>query len=341
MVEPFWAGSHQQWAEGLMQHSRHDFRVLQLPGRYWKWRMHGGAVELVQEFLANPSKPAVILASDMLDLGTFLALTRAWTHDVPVVLYFHENQLTYPWSPSDQDPAQQRDRHYAWINYQSALAADQLWFNSAYHRDSFLSALPEFLKGFPDYPTTDSLPGLEAKSQVMPLGLTLPEKRELRPPNDPPVMLWNHRWEYDKGPEAFFRTLFQLVEEEVAFQLVVLGESYRKQPPIFQEANKRLADHLLHWGFVKDRKTYWEWVHQADVLPVTTQHDFFGISVVEAIAAGVYPLLPNRLAYPEHIPQAYEEAHLYEGETELLARLREFLQAPVSADQALQPTFPL
>ena len=31
----------------------------------------------------------------------------------------------------------------------------------------------------------------------------------------------------------------------------------------------------------------------------TADHEFFGISVVEAIAAGAYPLLPRRLAYPE------------------------------------------
>ncbi len=37
----------------------------------------------------------------------------------------------------------------------------------------------------------------------------------------------------------------------------------------------------------------------ADILPVTSIHEFFGISVMEAIYCGCYPILPRRLTYPE------------------------------------------
>jgi len=42
-------------------------------------------------------------------------------------------------------------------------------------------------------------------------------------------------------------------------------------------------------------------LQQADVIVSTANHEFFGISVVEAIAAGAFPLVPNRLSYPEII----------------------------------------
>ena len=29
-----------------------------------------------------------------------------------------------------------------------------------------------------------------------------------------PLILWNHRWEYDKNPEPFFQSLFRLKDEE-------------------------------------------------------------------------------------------------------------------------------
>ena len=93
-------------------------------------------------------EPDLLLVSDMLDLTTFLALTRKRTATIPTALYFHENQLSYPWSPNGTNPAQQR-AHYAFINYTSALAADAVLFNSGYHLEVFNDQLPDFLKGFP------------------------------------------------------------------------------------------------------------------------------------------------------------------------------------------------
>ena len=40
-------------------------------------------------------------------------------------------------------------------------------------------------------------------------------------------------------------------------------------------------------------------LQQTDVFVSTARHEFFGISVVEAIAAGAYPLVPRSLAYPD------------------------------------------
>ncbi|NIN36237.1 MAG: DUF3524 domain-containing protein, partial [Gammaproteobacteria bacterium] len=76
---------------------------------------------------------------------------------------FHENQLTYPWSPTDSDTTHQRDAHYAFINFSSALAAEAVLFNSKYHRLSFHEQLPDFLKSFPDHNELAALKFLDKK----------------------------------------------------------------------------------------------------------------------------------------------------------------------------------
>jgi len=330
LIEPFHTGSHAAWAEELARHSRHEIELLTLSGRHWKWRMHGGAVTLARQFMTSDCKPDLLLASDMLDLATFLSLTRDKTIGVPAALYCHENQLTYPWSPDDADPAQQRDAHYAFINYTSALAADAVLFNSGYHREAFLGALPAFLGSFPDQNELESLPRLAAKSMVLPLGLDLrrldrygPEAK--RDPAAAPLILWNHRWEYDKNPEEFFRALYQLLDEGMAFKVAILGEAYREVPPIFIEAQQRLGERIVRFGFVGDFADYARWLWRADILPVTSVHDFFGISVVQAIYCGCAPLLPRRLAYPEHLPATLQDRFFYDDSAELPKRLSELL----------------
>lgn len=326
LLEPFLTGSHKRWAEELQRVSIHEVKILSLPGRHWKWRMHGGAISLAKAFLSEPWQPDLILATDMLDLSVFLALTRQRLSQVPTVIYFHENQLTYPWSASDPDITLQRDRHYGFINLSSALVADAVWFNSHFHQKIFLSAAAEFLQVLPDYQEKDIIEQIRVKSRVMHLGVDLQKFDSWKTGTEgPATLLWNHRWEYDKNPQSFFQTLFRLQKDNIDFRLIVLGESFRKSPPIFTHAKSVLAKQLIHFGFVKDFKTYARYLWQADVLPVTSNQDFFGISAVEAIYCNCFPLLPNRLAFPEHLPEGVKATHLYQNEEDLYDNLKDII----------------
>jgi len=326
LLEPFLGGSHQQWAEGLKKYCSYQVNILGLPARHWKWRMHGASITLARQDLTLPA-PDVYLATDMLDLATFKAIRNPYQ---PCYYYFHENQLTYPWSPTDKDVPLQRDRHYGWINYTSAVVADKIAFNSTYHRESFLAALPDFLQGFPDFQEMEQIDQITEKSIVLPLGLDLPKLSSPSTAKDhssPPILLWNHRWEYDKNPQAFFGLCYQLLAQGIPFQLIVIGEQTTKQPPCFTEAKHKLAKQIVHWGYVQTREEYWQLLQRADILPVTSHQDFFGISTVEAIHAGCFPILPNRLAFPQHIPMLFHPNCLYSEETELFNKIKSLLQA--------------
>lgn len=329
LLEPFMGGSHRQWAEDYQQQSKHAITILGLQGRHWKWRMYGGAVSLAKQFMDSDLMPDLILATDMLDLSTFLALTRRRTHQIPVVLYFHENQITYPWSPTDADVSLGRNNQYGFINYTSALAADRICFNSGFHREAFLSALPDFLKQFPDHREPQNTELLREKSEILALGLNL-NQFDSTPEGPKPkeaVLLWNHRWEYDKDPDLFFKVMYQLAEEGLPFKLVVLGRDYHKMPPVFAEAKDRLQDKILHFGYAESKADYGKWLKIADILPVTNRQDYFGGSIVEAIYCGCYPILPDRLAYPEHIPAPLQKKHLYQNTEELVQKLRSTIRS--------------
>lgn len=330
IIEPYLGGSHKKWIEGLRTHSSHKIEVLGLSARRWKWRMRGGAITLAKDFLKSDLQPDMILASDMLDLTIFQSLTREQTATIPMCVYFHENQFSYPGSPHDSDGKKQREFHYGFINIASSLAADAVFFNSDFHKRNFLKEATNFLNKFDDFGGGEVLDEIENKSSTLHVGLELTENTSLLKKNEnpAPVILWNHRWEYDKNPELFFETLYQLKEENIDFQLIVLGEERKPHPQVFASAKVRLADETIHWGYVKSREEYVNLLQHADLLPVTSIQEFFGISVSEAIYYGCFPILPNRLSYPELIPQELHSKVLYETDDDLAQKIAHYINAP-------------
>lgn len=326
IIEPFFTGSHARWAKDFKAKSRHDVDILSLGAASWKWRMRGGAVTLARLFREGAYSPDLILATDMLDLATFLSLTRDITANIPTAVYFHENQLAYPWSPNEKDSASAR-KHYGFINFTTALSADRVFFNSAYHMDSFLTELDELLKGFPDHNERDCVERIRDKSRVLYLGMDFSalDAAPMQEKNRVPLILWNHRWAYDKGPEEFFKALYILMDKGVEFEVAILGEHFDFIPKLFSQAREKLGERVVHFGYALDYAQYLGWLKRADILPVTSTHDFFGASVIEAICARVTPLLPHRLAYPEHIPEELHSRYFYDGFDDLLSRLEKLI----------------
>lgn len=340
LVSPYHTGSHLSWAEGYAEHSRLRVVALTMAGRFWKWRMQGGPIELAaqaRQLLASEGPPAAILATDMLNLPVWLGLLRGeLPGDVPVFLYMHENQLTYPPRPNEQP-----DLTYAMTNWLSQLAAERVIFNSDYHRQSWFGALPNLLKHFPDFNHLEKIEAVQTRSVVLPVGIHCGKIDETRSPvggpgAEPPLVLWNQRWEYDKRPDRFFRLLYRLAEAGIDFRLAVAGENFRRQPEEFEEARGRLADRVVQWGFVESASAYRSLLCQADLVISTADHEFFGISILEAIAGGAFPLLPDRLSYPELIPANLHPACLYADEDDLYRKAVHRLGCPRSAPPSLQ-----
>ncbi len=70
------------------------------------------------------------------------------------------------------------------------------------------------------------------------------------------------------------------------------------------------------WGYLAKRADYLSLLDQSHLVLSTAQHDFQGLAVLEAVAAGCIPVVPSRLAYPEWFGPQY----CYAGDVEGLCR---------------------
>lgn len=280
-LEAFHGGSHRDFAQGLAAHSHHDIHVVSLPARFWKWRMRGAALHFRQT-LDNLSGFDGIITSGMMSLADFTALYTG--RRPPALVYFHENQLTYPLAPGEQ-----MDLQFGFTDITTALCADRLLFNSQFHRDQFFNTLPGFIGRMPDYKPHWVGAAIRAKAGVLYPGCHFSDAPSDPPPlpPGPPLVIWNHRWEFDKNPQCFFDALWRVARRGIDFRLAILGENYATAPPVFAEARARLADRIVQFGYVDRRSAYIDWLKRGFVAVSCAIQENFGIAMVEAMRHAV------------------------------------------------------
>lgn len=301
MLSAYEAGSHARWRKTLTQ-GMADFhwQALTLTPRYFRWRIRGNPLSWLDEPELGVSWDLVI-ATSMVDLATLRGLqpTLAKT---PAVLYFHENQFAYPGTERQHesiDPAM--------VNLYAALSADRLIFNSEWNRSSFLHGVEMLLRRLPDAVPPGVADRLGRKTSILPVPL---ESALFQPRSTPwdfarPHLVWNHRWEYDKGPDVLLSLVERLKALGQPFWLSVVGEGFRQSPPAFRHLREAHADVVRHWGYIDSTADYRRLLSQADIVLSTAWHDFQGLSVQEAMASGCLPWVPDRLAYPEYVPPTF------------------------------------
>lgn len=293
-LDPYHGGSHAAVLDGWCRHSRHRIDRLTLPPHHWKWRLRHGAWTLARACSERPP-PQALWTTDLLDLASWRGLLPSAWAQVPVVLYFHENQLTYP------DPRRsERDLHFAFTNLLAAGAADVVWWNSTYHRDDCLAAARSWLGRMPDHRPDDLLRRIAVRSVVRHPGIAAPESAG--PLAVAPVQLaWIARFEADKDPEALVGAIDRLLATPGLpdWQLSLLGGDAAQAPSALQQLAERLGPRLRQFGYVADAAVYRRLVAELDLVCSTARHEFFGLAVMEAVAAGARPILPRRVVYPE------------------------------------------
>ena len=328
LLSPYHSGSHALWGNGFSNRSTHDVHLITMPGSFWQWRLTGGHVSLAAaaaDLADEVGTPDLFLATSLVDVAGLRGLLPLDLRGVPIALYMHENQVTYPALSRSRT-----ERVYGLVSWTSLLAADAIAFNSEYHRTSLLEALPAFLRDAPDERQLHLIPEVERKSVVLPVGCDL-STLATGPKSDPPLIVWNHRWDPDKDPASFLRVLAAI--DDLPFEVALLGERFVDQRPDHDEAVAALGERVAVDGYL-DREEYRRVLSRATVIMSSAHQEFFGVSVVEAMAAGALPILPRRLVYTERIPASVEERCLYRSEGEAIQLLRSALGDPVATRTA-------
>jgi glycosyltransferase involved in cell wall biosynthesis len=315
-LEPFFGGSHREFARGLVAHSRHQIELVTLPARFWKWRMRGAALYFIKKIPSLKSYDG-LLTTGLMSLSDFKALSKDACP--PTLTYFHETQLTYPLAPGEH-----MDFQFGFTDMTTALAADRILFNSKTHNDAFFSHLPGFLRMMPEYRPLWLVDKIRSKAGILYPGCRFPADvlpGADSPRESPPLIIWNHRWEFDKSPDQFFEALDAALANGAEFRLALLGENFQAVPKAFESARERYGKRIVQYGYVQSREEYVKWLQRGSIVISTARQENFGIAVVEAIRFGCVPLLPNRLAYPEIIPPQFHSTVLYEDTGDLVQKL--------------------
>jgi glycosyltransferase involved in cell wall biosynthesis len=321
LVSGYHTGSHRAWAEGYAASSRHDVHLVTLPGAFWKWRLTGGFVSLAEaviDLAARVGDPDVIFTTSMVDVAGLRGLLGP-LGTVPVALYLHENQITYPATGRTRV-----EQGHGLVTWTSLLAADAVAFNSEFHRDALFAALPGFLRSFPDESQAHHLEAVVAKSIVLPVGCDLASLAS-GPKVEPPLVLWNHRWDDDKDPAGFLDLMARLATTGAEFAVALAGERFVDQRQRLDAAVAALGSRVVLDGHLS-RDEYEAVVAASSIVVSTAVQEFFGIAVVEAIHAGAFPVLPDRLVYRERIPAPLHGRCLYTSPNRAVRLLTEALE---------------
>jgi glycosyltransferase involved in cell wall biosynthesis len=310
LLSAYAAQSHLQWQRNLQaMFTGWQWRVLTLPPRHFSWRVRGNPLYwALEQRQVLEDDHDLLLATSMVDLATLRGLVPG-LGQLPAALYFHENQFAYP--EYSQRPGLLEAQM---VSLYGALAADALLFNSAYNRDSFLDGCSALLKRLPDYAPAGCVTVLREKSRVLPVPLGLSAIPAItaqwpgRPgvyPSRPLRLVWSARFEHDKGGERLYSALRALERVGLDYEVALTGQRFRRAPGVFDDIARDFGQRVVHMGYLDSREAYLSLLRGGDVVLSTALHEFQGLAVLEAVAAGCLPAVPDRQAYPEIYPARF------------------------------------
>nr|XP_042716821.1 glycosyltransferase-like domain-containing protein 1 isoform X4 [Chrysemys picta bellii] len=380
LIEAFYGGSHKQLAD-LLQEEIEECVLYTLPAKKWHWRARTAALYFMQTVPANanyrylkgmkklcnygfslPSSQLylfgldpfcllkqrrlciswILFASSVLNLTELIAL-RPDFGKLKKVLYFHENQLTYP-----VQKCQERDFQYGYNQILSCLVADIVVFNSAFNMESFLTSIGKFLKLIPDHRPKDLEKIIRPKCQVLHFPIRFPDVSRFMPEHKLAHLekITGFRGNEDtylfrclpfqqkyRATGSLMKTSSSSPESGLceAQSGLCTTQQERLQYPLtsLEKLNKSKASESTNQEVPCQEDKQHVTFNPCNLLSGTDYqqrplHIVWPHRWIEAVYCGCYPLCPNALVYPEIFPAEY----LYSTPEQLFKRLQNFCKRP-------------
>jgi hypothetical protein len=327
-LEPFYGGARKAMLECLIKHSRHKWTVLKLPPRRIERRLAAAAHWFAEQLSLHwVGKIDVLFASEALNLADLFRLAPPLAAK-PSVVYFHSNQLPPPGIEEDFAAAAAAAPSIL-ANLSTAVAASEMWFNSNFHIQTFLSRAQSFIERHSQTFSRNPIDELTQKARLMapPTDVYLPQEILKRNPlkhDNRTIFINLHQADCDLIDQAL-AALDQRGEE---FQLMTLGPDNALSPPwkrtkIAEDNQIAAVEAMLQCGLIVSGQVDPMWDHH----------------LAMALAAGCWPIAPDAGVYPELILKPYDERCLYDQTPEgLVALLQDFweLQLPEGHREAMR-----
>ena len=185
-------------------------------------------------------------------------------------------------------------------------------FNSAFNRDTCREGVRQLAKRLPEGLPAQLFTKLDAAGVA---GARISRRqlfsRTALPTDSPMEIVWNHRWEYDKGIELLAHIIEQVKQTGLRYRFHIVGQQFRHRPEAFEEIDRHLNEISAHFdmprgnfGYIEDTDRYQALLTSCHVVLSTAKHDFQG-SPYSRLAWPDARLLcrmlwPIRSTYPLH-----------------------------------------
>lgn len=212
LLEAFYGGSHKQLIDLFREHLK-DCVAYTLPAKKWHWRARTSALFFMQ---AIPASPSYRLLPD------HKLMLRPKSSGIDDISTPQGQQHICPGGTVTPWPAEScTDEHEEGPFSEPPAAAAKA---------RCLNPEPGGAASDQAEATSDSPNGGRGPPEAMVV------KDEMTGGKDRPLhIVWPHRWEHDKDPELFFKTLLTLKQRGLHFQLSVLGETFTDVPGTHQK----------------------------------------------------------------------------------------------------------
>ena len=292
-LEPFYGGARRAMLETIVRCSRHRWTVLKLPPRRMERRLTVAANWFAEQLTRHwVGRVDLLFTSEAMNLTSLFQLMPQVARK-PSVVYFHDNQLP--------DAGANADAPLNLVNLNTAAAATEIWFNSAWHQKAFVDRAAAVLERH------EELGGLEALWEVQ-------RKMVLVvPPVDLGAVHAAAAARHKRDPAALFvetrggdvgllnGALAILRERGRAVRLMTVGPVAALPADVPRQALPETDDAAHARGLC-----------EAGVIVSVKPGAASDFLVVRGLAAGCRPVLPASGFYPELLPAGLQRSAMYD-----------------------------